>query len=68
MSKKIGLNNIIYITGQPREWVIKNIYKFGFVSRKGKYYANAKALEKFLIYSNELDLKENTLYKLYKKK
>ena len=33
MSKKIGLNNIIYITGQPREWVIKNIYKLLTLSR-----------------------------------
>ena len=68
MSKRINLNELIYIIGQPREWIVRNINKFGYETREGKYFANAKGLEKYLIYSSDLDLKENTLYKRLNKK
>lgn len=68
MGNRISINKIIYITGMDKNWVIKNIHKFGYITRKGKYCARAKGLEKYLIYSNELDLKENSLYKRLNKK
>lgn len=68
MKSKINLNEIIFILGQSKDWTIKNIDKLGYKTRDGKYYATIKTLEKYLTYSNELDLKEISLYKRLNKK
>jgi hypothetical protein len=59
MSRKLSFKTIAYITGQSEKWVKNNISKFGYKC-EDEYYTNIKELEDFLIYSNELDHKENT--------